>query len=465
MILNEGGNVFPDVTPFDHANVPEILSKLQRTISDTGIRLIPVGSAATPKPGKKSGDMDVIADEEQVLGFFNAKDAKSARRALNDYISTKGFQTAQSGINVHVRVPVGSEAHQVDIMVTPKAEKVSRFHTHDIPDKSPYKGVNKQLMMAILAKQKGYMWSAWQGLFDRTAEGKKGDFISDDLDEIAQRLLGDGASSKNLGSVEAILRSLPEEEAQRLLAKAEEDPNWQPKKQEKVDEGPQHWFREIAAKLAEADTVQTGSGGTVTSGSGAPVTTGTGTSPKPGAVPTVDPKNYQVPSIDFLKKNYEHPADVIYGGTKSETDPERVGAWEPTSDFGELMLAWNAQYYRARQANPDHVEPKVPNDWELIRRLLSTPEGKEWAVEHWVGLSNVNDKSPEAEFQRAQQKEFEKQRNARELAQKSDVIKPGWKFDPELGTTPAYHRSKQQAAAPATVKEQLDAMLRIARLK
>jgi len=258
MILNEGGNVFPDVTPFDHANVPEILSKLQSTISDTGIRLIPVGSAATPKPGKKSGDMDVIADEEQVLGFFNAKDAKSARRALNDYISTKGFQTAQSGINVHVRVPVGSEAHQVDIMVTPKAEKVSRFHTHDIPDKSPYKGVNKQLMMAILAKQKGYMWSAWQGLFDRTAEGKKGDFISDDLDEIAQRLLGDGASSKNLGSVEAILRSLPEEEAQRLLAKAEEDPNWQPKKQEKVDEGPQHWFREISAKLENIERIKTG---------------------------------------------------------------------------------------------------------------------------------------------------------------------------------------------------------------
>lgn len=252
MILNEGGNVFPDVTAFDHENVPEILNKLQRAISDTGIRLIPVGSAATPKPGKKSGDMDVIADEEQVLAYFNAKDSKSARKALNDYVASQGFQTAQSGINVHVRVPVGSEAHQVDIMVTPKAEKVSRFHTHDIPDKSPYKGVNKQLMMAILAKRKGYMWSAWQGLFDRTAEGKKGDFISDDLDKIAQILLGDGAKAKNLGSVEAILKSLPEEEAQILLAKAEEDPNWQPKKQEKVDEGPHHWFREISNKLAEA---------------------------------------------------------------------------------------------------------------------------------------------------------------------------------------------------------------------
>lgn len=249
MILNEGGNVFADVTPFDHANVPEILNKLQRAIADTGIRLIPVGSAATPKPGKKSGDMDVIADEEQVLKYFGAKDAKTARKALNDYVASKGFQTAQSGINVHVRVPVGTEAHQVDIMVTQKAEKISKFHTHDIPDKSPYKGVNKQLMLAILAKQRGYMWSAWQGLFSRTPEGKKGDFISDDLDEIAQVLLGDNASSKNLGSVEAILKSLPDEQAQALLARAEEDPNWQPKKQEKVDEGPQNWFRDIMDRL------------------------------------------------------------------------------------------------------------------------------------------------------------------------------------------------------------------------
>jgi len=165
--------------------------------------------------------------------------------------------------------------------------------------------------------------------------------------------------------------------------------------------------------------------------------------------PKVDPNNYQVPSIEFLKKNYDHPADVIYGGTRSETEPDRIGAWDGTSDFAELMLALNAQYYRARQADPNYKQPAfVKNDWELIQRMLGTPEGKEWAVEHWVGLSNVNDKSSEAEFQRAQQKEFEKQRNARDMARPDGVIKPGWKFDSELGTTPAYHRSQQQAAQP-----------------
>ena len=226
MILNEGGNVFADATPFDHKDVPAILQSVNAALKGTGIRAIPVGSAATPKPGKKSGDMDVIVDEPAVLNFFKAKDAKSARKALNDYIQKQGLQTAQSGINVHVRVPLGDEAHQVDIMVTPNAERVSKFHTHDIPDRSPYKGVNKQLMLAILAKSKGYMWSAWQGLFSRTPEGKKGEFVTDDLDQIAEILFGQGATSKNLGSVEAILKSLPEDEANALLDRARQDPNW-----------------------------------------------------------------------------------------------------------------------------------------------------------------------------------------------------------------------------------------------
>lgn len=226
MILNEGGNVFADATPFDHKDVPEILKTVKSALSGTGIDPIPVGSAATPKPGKQSGDMDVIVDEKAVLDFFNAKDAKAGRKALNDYIAGKGLQTAQSGINVHVRVPVGKDAHQVDIMVTPKAVTVAKFHTHNIPDRSPYKGVNKQLMMAILAKSKGYMWSAWQGLFDRNEEGKKGNFVTDDLDAIAQILLGNDRDSKDLGSVESILAAMPKDQAAALLNRAKEDPNW-----------------------------------------------------------------------------------------------------------------------------------------------------------------------------------------------------------------------------------------------
>ena len=250
VMLFEGGNVFKDVTPFDHKDVPSILKSLNDSLTGTGIKAIPVGSAATPKPGKQSGDMDVIVDEKAVLDYFKAKDAKTARKALNDYISSKGFETAQTGINVHVRVPVGNEFHQVDVMVSPNAEKVAKFHTHDIPDFSPYKGVNKQLMMAILAKQKGYMWSAWQGLFSRTPENKKGDFVTDDLDEIAKILLSKTSTAKDLGSVESMLSALPKDQASDLLAKAKEDPNWKEiPVRENFRLGTNEWFRFIMNRI------------------------------------------------------------------------------------------------------------------------------------------------------------------------------------------------------------------------
>ena len=236
MILLEGGNVFADATAFDHKDVGVILKTVNNALNGTGIIAIPVGSAATPTPGKQSGDMDVIVDEANVLEFFKAKDAKSGRKALNDYIASKGLETAQSGINVHVRVPVNDTFAQVDIMVSANAERVSKFHKHNIPANSPYKGVNKQLIMAILAKQKGYMWSAWQGLFSRTPDGKKGEFVTDDMDEIANVLTGK-KSAAVLGSVESLLDALPPNDAQALLAKAKEDPNWKevPVKQESAE--------------------------------------------------------------------------------------------------------------------------------------------------------------------------------------------------------------------------------------
>ena len=195
-----------------------------------------------------------------------------------------------------------------------------------------------------------------------------------------------------------------------------------------------------------------GSGNPVLSGSGQAVQTGQpATAPAP-AQPQIDPANYKVPSIEFLKKNYEHPADIIDGGTRSETEPDRLGAWNGISDFADLMLALDASYYRARKADPNYKQPAfVKDDWELIQRMLGTPEGKEYAIDTKIGLSSIHDKSTDAEFNRAQHKEFEKQSNAKILAQKSDVIKPGWKYDQELGMTPAQAELQKQKAAP--VKE------------
>jgi hypothetical protein len=236
-----GGNVFDGTSDFDHRYIDEILNTVNKALAGTGIEAIPVGSAATPKPGKRSGDLDVIVDQGAVLNFFDVRDAKAGRKMLNDYISEKGLDTAQSGINVHVRAPVGGESHQVDIMVVDNAPTVAKFHTHNIPDNSPYKGKHKQLLMAMLAKDKNMMWSAWQGLFNRNEAGKKGEFVTADLDEIAQALLGPNTNAKDLGSVESILANVPN--SKELLQRAEQDPNWTTVKIESIDDG--HWFRKI----------------------------------------------------------------------------------------------------------------------------------------------------------------------------------------------------------------------------
>jgi hypothetical protein len=234
-----GGNVFQGTSDFDHKNIEAILNTVNKALAGTGIEAIPVGSAATPKAGKRSGDLDVIVDQGAVQQYFDVRDPKAARKMLNDYITQKGLDTAQTGINVHVRVPVGNESHQVDIMVVDNAPTVSQFHKHNIPDNSPYKGKHKQLLMAILAKDKNLMWSAWQGLFSRDAAGKKGEFITDNLDEIAKQLLGDSANAKDLSSVEAILDNVPSPED--LLSRAEQDKNWTTVQVETIDQV--NWFR------------------------------------------------------------------------------------------------------------------------------------------------------------------------------------------------------------------------------
>lgn len=70
------------------------------------------------------------------------------------------------------------------------------------------------------------MYSAWQGLFARTADNKKGELVADDWDDIARVLLGPNATGDNLDSVEAIMASLPDEQAQSLLAQVKQDKNW-----------------------------------------------------------------------------------------------------------------------------------------------------------------------------------------------------------------------------------------------
>jgi hypothetical protein len=189
--------------------------------------LIKVGSAGQ-KP--VSGDMDVMVDEEALLKYFSKqiKDqlskitgkkaapnlAQIARALLKEYFKTKGFDTAQTGINVHVKVPTNKDPAQVDIMLVKDASNVSKFHQHDYTGK--FRGSHKHQLMSSIAKHmkskkypNGLMWSAFQGLFNRDLQGKKDQLITRDPDTVAKMLLNPKATVKDLGNVESILKAIP----------------------------------------------------------------------------------------------------------------------------------------------------------------------------------------------------------------------------------------------------------------
>lgn len=220
-----GGNVFSDTKPFDQKIVKRLTRTVNSVLRTTKSKAIPIGSGATPQNGKMSNDLDLIVDQATLSDFYNESDPRKLRKLLRTEFDQAGFETAQSGISVHVKVPTDSEAHQVDIMIVPNAENTAKFHIHEIPDGSPYKGMNKHLALAYLAKKNDMLWSPFQGLYRRD-NGVKGELITNDADKLAQMLLGAQASSKDLTSLESIMAAMDSSAAQQMLVDLKADPSW-----------------------------------------------------------------------------------------------------------------------------------------------------------------------------------------------------------------------------------------------
>ena len=219
-----GGNVFQGTSDFDQKDIPAMMSQINPVLKKLGIKGHVIGSGATPTPGKKSGDLDVMVDQDAIAQKFDLVNAKpiEIKSALEKLYQQAGFETKKIGVNVHVKVYLDDTAHQVDLMVVPHAELVSKYHIHDLPKGSPYKGKNKQLAMWWLSKQAGYNWSAFKGLVDAQTK----EVVSRDLDQIAKMIIGPNASAKDLGSVESIMAALPKQKADAMLNDLRQNKDW-----------------------------------------------------------------------------------------------------------------------------------------------------------------------------------------------------------------------------------------------
>jgi hypothetical protein len=255
-ILTEGGNVWPDVTPFTKDDAPRVVKKAQQ-LTPAGIPLIPIGSAGHKA---SSGDLDMMIDADAVMQYYGVNSEKEARAAMKADLISKGVSSALSGVNVHIKVPNRDSFAQVDIMLVKHAEDVSKFHQHDYSiEDTPYKGVHQQLLLTSLAKffrsqqfPFGLFWSGFDGLYSRDEAGKKGEFVTRNKDEVAKLLLGPTANASTLGNVESMIAALPGGLSNPLAKQAIEDPKWP--RQNEVRESvvtPTEWFRNMSNRLTE----------------------------------------------------------------------------------------------------------------------------------------------------------------------------------------------------------------------
>jgi hypothetical protein len=229
IIVEGGGNIWPETVEFYPTPelVQALLKQVQSYVQKAGFPLYVQGSGANsdPSPEHPTGDLDTSVDMDQVKQFFKipqtkklSDDDKAARVALEQFLLDNGVPaTYKAGVTVHIKFPFKGQFYQCDIKVVRKAAKVSKFHQHQIPRGSPYKGVHKQMMMNALASSQGMLWSPDEGLYARDAQGKKANLISDEWDDIAKALLGTRASGKDLSSVEAIMNAIPDPARKREL--------------------------------------------------------------------------------------------------------------------------------------------------------------------------------------------------------------------------------------------------------
>jgi hypothetical protein len=236
-ILKEGGNIFSGTTDFDHKLIPDMMKQINSVAKQTGAKILPIGSGATPTPGKISGDLDMIVDAGTLKKHFKIDPADKKANVqvkveLENMFKAAGFETRKSVQIVHVKTNVGDSAQQIDIMVVDDGETAQKFHVHDIPKNSPYKGVHKQMAIAALSKATttaehpdGFKWSPYKGLVDRTSN----ELVSNNLDEVAKMLIGPNAKAADLGSVESIVKAMGAD-GEQFLANMEQNDAWVSKK-------------------------------------------------------------------------------------------------------------------------------------------------------------------------------------------------------------------------------------------
>jgi hypothetical protein len=200
--LNEGGNVFKDeagTVLTKRIAKADVMPTIQWLETVTGLELTDHLLGTTGKK-ETSGDLDIAVDANEV-------DKNEFAAKLGEYISKQGGDPKQwikkSGISVHFKTPIkGDEANgyvQADFMFGER--DWMKWSMTGGREGSNYSGAHRHMLMSSIAKARGMKWSFQNGLMNRETN----EVITKDPNEIAKKLLGQTAGSKQLESVESII--------------------------------------------------------------------------------------------------------------------------------------------------------------------------------------------------------------------------------------------------------------------
>jgi hypothetical protein len=244
MQLKEGGNIFKGAEGellTGRINQADVAPTVKWLEGITGLSLQDNMLGTTGKAAT-SGDLDLGVDENEI-----SKDELVAK--LSQWAQSKKQDPKQwvrkSGISVHFKTPIAGDEKkgfvQTDFMFgEPTWQK---FSLQGGLTGSEYKGMDRHILLASIAKALGYRWSHNYGLLNRESNQP----VSKDPDRIAQLLLGVDHTAKDLTSVESIHKIIKNRsDYEKLVADAVESFGRAGKKlPEHTVEGSNVWFRNM----------------------------------------------------------------------------------------------------------------------------------------------------------------------------------------------------------------------------
>lgn len=217
MILREGGNVFKDpkgAPATERISRENVVATVQWLEQLTGLNLQDnmlgtTGRAAT------SGDLDLGVDSTKVTKDVLVKQLQKRGIKIDDI--------KKSGDIVHLKTPILGDPNngfvQTDFMFSENPQ-FQHFYMMGGAEGSQFKGSHRNILMASLASAQNMKFSPKYGLIERATN----DVITQDPNEIAVRLLGQGHTAKELATVESIINAIKDRpDFEQLIASAKEN--------------------------------------------------------------------------------------------------------------------------------------------------------------------------------------------------------------------------------------------------